>query len=441
MNVTGRPKIEKCSAREILDSRGNPTVEAVVYLEDGSIGIASAPSGASTGQFEAHEKRDGNRSRYRGKGVLETVSIVQSEISPALSGLCASDQYLIDRTLRNLDGSENKNHYGANVLLALSLANARAVASYYHIPLYRYLGGASARRLPIPMMNVLNGGAHASNNVEIQEFMLVPVGAESFSDALRIGSEIYQTLRGILQSRGYSTAVGDEGGFAPNLSSDEEALDLLCEAIHEAGYDESVVKLALDAAASEWCDGGETYRMPKRGKICDRHDLIEYWKRLCGCYPILSIEDGLDENDFSGWSMLTEALGDRTMLVGDDLFVTNTARIRTGIEKNAANAVLVKPNQIGTLSETLDLIQTAEDHHYAFILSHRSGETEDTSIADIAVSCNARFIKAGAPCRGERVCKYNRLLRIEGALGAAAEYGGHAASMSESAALSTTVEN
>lgn len=438
MTASTKPIIQNCFAREILDSRGNPTVEALVYLENGSIGIASAPSGASTGEFEAHEKRDGNRNRYRGKGVIETVSIVKSEIAPTLKGMEASDQQLIDRTLRLLDGSENKSRYGANVLLAISLANARAVSNYYHIPLYRYLGGAGADRLPIPMMNVLNGGAHASNNVEIQEFMIVPVGAEHFSDALRIGSEIYHTLRGILASRGYSTAVGDEGGFAPNLSSDEEALDLLCEAIHESGYDERVVKIALDAAASEWHDGADIYRMPKRGKISSRNELIDYWKRLCGCYPILSLEDGLDENDFDGWTTLTKELSNRVMLVGDDLFVTNTARIRQGIEKKAANAVLVKPNQIGTLSETLDLIHTAVDHNYQFILSHRSGETEDTSIADIAVATNAKFIKAGAPCRGERVCKYNRLLRIEAALGGLERYGESQYVSEENAVMSKT---
>ncbi len=431
MTVLTKPRIGRCFAREILDSRGNPTIEAIVYLEDGTVGIASAPSGASTGEHEAHEKRDGNRTRFRGKGVLETAAVVEREISAELKGLTASDQHLIDRTLRRLDGSENKSHYGANVLLALSLANARAVASYYRLPLFRYLGGANADRLPIPMMNVLNGGAHASNNLDIQEFMIVPVGASSFSDALRIGSEIYHTLRGILDARGYSTAVGDEGGFAPNLSSDEEALDLLVEAIRESGYDESVVKLALDAATSEWYGEGDAYRMPKRGKSCDRRELIDYWKRLCGSYPILSIEDGLDENDFSGWSLLTRELGDRTMLVGDDLFVTNTARLRMGIEERAGNAVLVKPNQIGTLSETLDLIHAACDAGYGFILSHRSGETEDVSIADIAVATNARFIKAGAPCRGERVAKYNRLLRIEHSLGGGGRYGSDSLSLSE----------
>lgn len=410
-------------AREILDSRGNPTVEAVVYLEDGSLGIASAPSGASTGQFEAHEKRDGNNARYRGKGVLEATALVKEEISPALKGLNASDQALVDQTLRLLDGSEDKGHYGANVLLAISLATARAAASFYRVPLYRYLGGAQANRMPIPMMNVLNGGAHATNNLEIQEFMLVPVGAESFSDALRIGSEIYHVLRQTLSARGYATSVGDEGGFAPNLSSDEEALDLLTEAIRSAGYGDGTVKLALDAASSEWSADGEAYRMPKRGRNVRRSDLIEYWKRLATHYPIISIEDGLSEHDFDGWSSLTEAIGDRLMLVGDDLFVTNTERLKEGIRKNAANAVLVKPNQIGTLSETLDLIHAAKDHGYQFILSHRSGETEDTTIADLAVAANAKFIKAGAPCRGERVCKYNRLLRIEAALGNAVRFG------------------
>ena len=423
MPIIKKPKIEHCTAREILDSRGNPTVEAVVYLDDGTIGIASSPSGASTGEHEAHEKRDGNRTRFRGKGVLETVSVVENEISPVLKGLSASDQHLIDQTLRRLDGSANKSHYGANVLLALSLANARAVSSYYHMPLFRYLGGADADRLPIPMMNVLNGGAHATNNLDIQEFMIVPVGADSFSEALRIGSEIYHTLRVILESRGYATSIGDEGGFAPNLSSDEEALDLLYEAIREAGYDEDIVKLSLDAAASEWHTEGENYRMPKRGKPCTGQDLIEYWKRIRGSYPILSIEDGLDENDFQGWSLLTKELGGTTLLVGDDLFVTNTARLQMGIEHQAANAVLVKPNQIGTLSETLDLIHAAKEAGYGFILSHRSGETEDTSIADIAVATNARYIKAGAPARGERICKYNRLLRIEASLKGAGRYG------------------
>ncbi|MBO5270337.1 MAG: phosphopyruvate hydratase, partial [Clostridia bacterium] len=323
MTVTAKPIIQKCIAREILDSRGNPTVEAAVYLEDGSIGVASAPSGASTGEFEAHEKRDENRKRYRGKGVLETAARVQEELSPALRGLKASDQGLIDRTLRNLDGTEEKSNYGANVLLALSMASARAAANYYHISLYRYLGGIQATRLPVPMMNVLNGGAHASNNLEIQEFMIVPFGASCFSEALRMGSEVYHALHGILVSRGHVTAVGDEGGFAPNLASDEEALDLLMEAIQSAGYDETKIGLAIDAAASEWHEDGDTYRMPKRGKMRQTSELIDYWKHLVAKYPILSIEDGLDENDFSGWSTLTKEIGDRVMLVGDDLFVTN----------------------------------------------------------------------------------------------------------------------
>ena len=423
MTVSLKPIIRKCIAREILDSRGNPTVEAVVFLEDGTLGIASAPSGASTGRFEAHEKRDGNTARYRGKGVLEAVSLVKEELSSEITGMNASEQVLIDQRLRILDGSENKAHYGANVILAISIATARAVANFYHLPLYRYLGGAQANRMPIPMMNVLNGGAHASNNLEIQEFMLVPLGAESFSEALRIGSEIYHVLRQTLSARGYTTSVGDEGGFAPNLSSDEEALDLLVEAIQTAGYGDGTVKLALDAASSEWNDGGDSYRMPKRGRNMSRNDLIEYWKHLCERYPIISIEDGLSENDFNGWSQLTEALGDHSMLVGDDLFVTNTARFKEGVHQKAANAVLVKPNQIGTLSETLELIHSATEHGYQFILSHRSGETEDTTIADLAVATNAGWIKAGAPCRGERICKYNRLLRIESALGVGARFG------------------
>ena len=421
--MTAKPIIQKCIAREILDSRGNPTVEAAIYLEDGTVGVASAPSGASTGAFEAHEKRDNNKARYRGKGVLETVTLVRSEISPCLAGLSASEQTLIDQALRSLDGTVNKEHYGANVLLAISLASARAAAAFYRLPLYRYLGGAHAGRLPIPMLNILNGGKHASNNVEIQEFMIVPVGAPSFSEALRIGTEIYHSLRELLISRGYSTAVGDEGGFAPNLSGDEEALDLLVSAIESAGYGTDTVKLALDAAASEWKGPDGVYRMPKRSREYAPGEMIEYWKRLVAHYPILSIEDGLDESDFSDWSTLTDLIGDKTMLVGDDLFVTNPDRLRDGIRHGAANAVLVKPNQIGTLSETLSLIRAAEENGYTLILSHRSGETEDTTIADLAVAVNAPFIKTGAPCRGERVAKYNRLLRIESSLGGAEPFG------------------
>ena len=416
-------KIEKCFAREILDSRGIPTVEATVVLFDGTIGIASVPSGASTGSFEAHEKRDGNRTRYMGKGVLECAEKAKEVFSPLLCGKDPSRQREIDALLREADGTNDKSRFGANLILALSMAVARAAANAYHLPLYRYIGGIAASRLPVPMMNILNGGAHASNNVEIQEFMIVPVGARSFAEAIQMGSEIYHTLKKLLISNGYGTAVGDEGGFAPNLTSDEEALDLLVDAINTAGYDTGTVRLALDAAASEWHLENGIYRLPKRGNEKTKQDMIAYWKRLASLYPILSIEDGLDEEDFGGWCELTETIGQDTMLVGDDLFVTNCDRIRKGISLGAANAVLVKPNQIGTLSETLDLIHLASEQGYRHILSHRSGETEDTSIADLAIATNAAFIKAGAPCRSERVAKYNRLLRIEASLGGYARFG------------------
>ena len=416
-------KIEKCFAREILDSRGIPTVEATVVLQDGTIGIASVPSGASTGSFEAHEKRDGNRVRYMGKGVSECVTAAKEVFSPLLSGKDPTRQREIDALLRETDGTSDKSTFGANLILALSMAVARASANAYHLPLYRYIGGNAADRLPIPMMNILNGGAHASNNVEIQEFMIVPVGASSFSEAMQMGSEIYHTLKKLLISNGYGTAVGDEGGFAPSLGSDEEALDLLVDAINTAGYDTRTVRLALDAAASEWHLENGIYRLPKRGSEKTREDLLAYWKRLASLYPLLSIEDGLDEEDFEGWRNLTEAIGKTTMLVGDDLFVTSTDRIRKGISLGAANAVLVKPNQIGTLTETLDLIHLAREHGYRHILSHRSGETEDTSISDLAIATGAAFIKAGAPCRSERVAKYNRLLRIEASLGGHSRFG------------------
>ena len=427
-------KIKKCFAREILDSRGIPTVEATVILHDGTIGIASAPSGASTGSFEAHEKRDGNHIRYMGKGVSECAKAAKEIFSPLLSGKDPRKQREIDALLKETDGTDNKSTFGANLILALSLAVARATANAYQLPLYRYIGGAAANRLPIPMMNILNGGAHASNNIEIQEFMIVPVGASSFSEAIRMGSEIYHTLKKLLLAKGYSTAVGDEGGFAPNLNSDEEALDLLVDAINTAGYDTDTVKLAIDAAASEWHLKDNLYRLPKKGSEKSAKDLIAYWKTLSSAYPIISIEDGLDEHDFQGWHKLTELLGQKQMLVGDDLFVTNASRIREGISVGAANAVLVKPNQIGTLSETLDLIHLASEYGYRHILSHRSGETEDTSIADLAIATNAMFIKSGAPCRSERVAKYNRLLRIEAALGQFSHYG---AAMSNRAASKT----
>ena len=418
-----KPQIIRCTAREILDSRGNPTVEATVFLSDGTVGVASVPSGASTGIYEAHELRDGERRRYGGKGVREAVSGVSRVISPALSGMYASEQGEIDRTLCELDGTENKSHLGANALLAVSLANARAAANWYHLPLYRYLGGASAERLPVPMMNILNGGAHASNNVEIQEFMIAPIGATSFSDGLRMGCEIYHRLGKILRSEGYATTVGDEGGYAPNLSNDEEALELIVRAIEESGYGTDRVRIALDCAASEWYREDGSYCMPKRKKHYNRTSLIDYWASLVKKYPLFSIEDGLDQRDFDGWSEMTASLGKSVMLVGDDLFVTNEKRLKEGIDKRAANAILVKPNQIGTLSETLNVIAAAKSAGYGFIPSHRSGETEDTTLADLAVAVNAPLIKTGAPCRSERVAKYNRLLRIESSLATSAKYG------------------
>ena len=418
-----KPQITKCTAREILDSRGYPTVEATVFLSDGTVGVASVPSGASTGIYEAHEKRDGDINRYNAKGVMDAVYNVCKIISPSICGICASEQCELDRVLLQLDGTENKSKLGANAILSVSLAAARAAANWYHIPLYRYLGGINAHRLPIPMMNILNGGAHASNNVEIQEFMIVPIGISSFSEAMRAGSEIYHTLGKLLNTKGLSTSVGDEGGFAPNLESDEQALELICEAISKAGYTTDQIKIALDAAASEWYVKEAEYVMPKTGKYYTREDIIKYWEDLIIKYPIVSIEDALDQRDFEGWRVLTEKIGNKIMLVGDDLFVTNTKRLSEGIKKNAANSILIKPNQIGTLSETLAVIHTATKAGYNFIISHRSGETEDTTIADISVAVNSPYIKTGAPCRSERVAKYNRLLRIEGSLNSSGTYG------------------
>lgn len=419
-----KPLIKKVSAREILDSRGNPTVEATVVLSDDAVGVASVPSGASTGTFEAHERRDGDSTRFGGKGVLGAVSAVKEQIAAALHGKNAGEQGEIDKLLIALDGTENKHRLGANATLAVSLATAKAAAAHYRLPLYRYLGGTNAKALPVPMMNVLNGGAHAANNVDIQEFMILPVGAPSFAEALRWGSEIYHKLGAILRGRGLSTTVGDEGGYAPDLASDEEALKLLTEAIFTAGYDDKRVKIALDAAASEWQTKDGNYLQKKRGRTLTADELIEEWCDFCHRYPIISIEDGLGENDFEGVAKLTERLGARVMLVGDDLFVTNEKRLCEGIERGAGNAILIKPNQIGTLSETLQVIRTAGAAGYRHILSHRSGETEDTTIADLAVATNAPFIKSGAPARSERVCKYNRLLRIEGAIGSGG-YAGH----------------
>ncbi len=419
-----KPQIVKCNGREILDSRGNPTLEATVVLSDGTIGVAAVPSGASTGIYEAHEKRDGDSRRYGGKGVLEAVNGICRLISPEIVGCYASDQSVVDQLMIKLDGTENKSKLGANAILAVSLATARACANAYGIPLYRWIGGARAVRLPIPMMNILNGGAHASNNVEIQEFMIVPTLAPSFSDALRMGSEIYHTLGRILKDRGLSTAVGDEGGFAPDLESDEKAIELIISAIKTAGYDTDTVKIALDVAASEWYDEkAGVYRLPKRGKEYSRAELIGYFTTLVREYPIISIEDPLDQRDFEGWRHITEALGESVMLVGDDFFVTNPERFKKGIEMGAANAILVKPNQIGTLSEVISVTNLASSSGYSYIMSHRSGETEDTTIADLAVGLGAPFIKAGAPCRSDRVAKYNRLLRIEASLGHSATYG------------------
>ncbi len=416
-----KPQILRTCAREILDSRGNPTVEATVVLTDGTVGVAGVPSGASTGLYEAHELRDRDENRYRGLGVREAVSNVCNVLSPALSGMYACEQEEVDRVLCELDGTENKQKLGANAILAVSLATARAAANWYRLPLYRYLGGLGPHRLPTPMMNVLNGGAHASNNMEIQEFMIVPVGAPTFAEALRWGSEIYHTLGRLLRADGHSTAVGDEGGFAPDLGADEDAIEYLIRAIEEAGYTTDDVKISLDVAASEWYaetrHKEDVYTLPKHGDTLTRDALIDRWADYAKRYPLLSIEDGLDQSDFAGWAALTTRIGRDVRLVGDDLFVTNTARLRKGIEAGAGNAILIKPNQIGTLTETLDVIRVARDAGYAFILSHRSGETEDTTIADLAVATDAPLIKAGAPCRTERVAKYNRLLRIEASMG------------------------
>lgn len=403
-------KIKDIRAREILDSRANPTVEARVTLESGAAKIASVPSGASTGIHEAHELRDGDKSRFGGRGVLQAVRNVNDVIRPALIGMDVTKQSEIDRLMIELDGSESKSRLGANAILAVSLASARAAAGYAGIELYEYLSVTGGGRMPTPMFNLLNGGAHASNNVDIQEFMVVPHGLD-LPEAIRAGSEIYHTLGRLLRTRGLSTGVGDEGGFAPNLESDEEAIALLCEAITVSGYSTDKVGIALDVASSEWYKGGR-YLLPKRSKERRGRELIEYYERLCDKYPIISIEDGLAEDDFEGWEELTLALGKRCMLVGDDLFVTNEKRLEAGISHSIGNAILIKPNQIGTLTETMSVIKRAREAGYEFIISHRSGETTDTAIADIAVATGAKFIKTGAPCRGERVAKYNRLLEI-----------------------------
>ncbi len=406
-----KTEIIKIEGFELLDSRSRPTVGARVTLKDGSVGFAAAPSGASTGEFEAYEKRDGGI-RYNGGGVLNAVESVNTEIAKKLIGLNGEKQRLIDKTMCELDGTKNKSRLGANAILAVSLAVAKAVAVSYNLPLYKYLGGINAVTLPRPMMNILNGGAHANNNIDIQEFMIIPVKSESFADSLRICSEIYITLGKLLKEDGMSSGVGDEGGFAPNLSSDEEALDYIIKAVKKAGYDETQIKIGLDIASSEWYKEGK-YTLPKRQKTLSSDELIAYYKALCEKYPIISIEDGVAEEDWEAWKILTSELGDCLQLVGDDLFVTNTERLKTGIEKCCGNAILVKPNQIGTLTETLDVINLAHKNGYKTVISHRSGETEDTTIADIAVAVNSGQIKTGAPCRSDRVAKYNRLLIIE----------------------------
>lgn len=405
--------IERVIGREIIDSRGNPTVEAEVHLTDGSIGVGCAPSGASTGIFEALELRDKDPMRYMGNGVRKAVHNINTTLNMALKGLDPSDVYKIDGAIINADGTEDKSDIGANAMLAVSLASARAAANGYGMPLYRFIGGANAVKLPMPMMNILNGGAHAANNLDIQEFMIMPKSADSFRQGLRQCAEVYHKLKSILKASNYATGVGDEGGFAPDLTSEEEAIDLILEAVRSAGYHpyEDFV-IALDAASSEW-KAEKGYYLPKKKVARTSDDLIQEWKRLVEKYPIVSIEDPLGEEDWDGWSKMTAELGDKIQIVGDDLFVTNPKRLRRGIEGKNANAILIKLNQIGTLSETLDAIRTAQQNNFKTIISHRSGETEDTFIADLAVAINAGQIKTGAPCRSERTAKYNRLLRIE----------------------------
>lgn len=420
--------IDHVWAREILDSRGNPTVEAEVILEDGTTGRAAVPSGASTGENEAVELRDGDALRYLGKGVQNAVRNVNEKIGPEIEGLDALDQTLIDETMLELDGSENKSNLGANALLAVSLATSRAAASVLEIPLYRYIGGANAKTLPVPMMNILNGGAHADNNVDFQEFMVMPVGAESFAEALRMGAEIFHNLKTVLKARDYSTSVGDEGGFAPNLESNEEAVETILEAIDRAGYAAGEnIMLALDPAASEfYTDGKYVFKKSDKRELTSE-EMAAYWTDWCDKYPIISIEDGMAENDWDGWKALTASVGDRVQLVGDDLFVTNVRFLQRGIEEAAANSILIKVNQIGTLTETLDTIEMARTNNMTAVISHRSGETEDHFIADLAVATNAGQIKTGSLCRSDRIAKYNQLLRIEEDLGDSARYPGRKA--------------
>ena len=417
-------EIEKVIGREIIDSRGNPTVEAEVWLADGTVGRGAAPSGASTGEFEALELRDGDKSRFGGKGVSKAVENINTVINAALVGLDAADTYAVDAAMLQADGTKDKSNLGANAILAVSIAAARAAAASLDLPLYHFLGGVSGNKLPVPMMNILNGGAHAANTVDVQEFMIMPAGAPTFREGLRWCTEVFHALQALLKDKGLATSVGDEGGFAPDLASDEEAIQYILAAIEKAGYQPGRdFVLAMDAASSEWKGSkkGE-YRLPKCGKVFASEELVAHWKQLVEKYPIYSIEDGLDEEDWEGWQQMTKELGGKVQLVGDDLFVTNPKRIKCGIKLNAGNAVLIKVNQIGTLTEALDAIEMAQCAGYHTVISHRSGETEDAFIADLAVAVNAGQIKTGAPCRAERTAKYNRLLRIEEELGETAQF-------------------
>ncbi len=422
-------EIEKVIGREIIDSRGNPTVEAEVWLADGTVGRGAAPSGASTGEFEALELRDGDKSRFGGKGVSKAVENINTVINAALVGLDAADTYAVDAAMLQADGTKDKSNLGANAILAVSIAAARAAAASLDLPLYRFLGGVSGNKLPVPMMNILNGGAHAANTVDVQEFMIMPAGAPSFREGLRWCTEVFHALQALLKDKGLATSVGDEGGFAPDLASDEEAIQYILAAIEKAGYQPGRdFVLAMDAASSEWKGSkkGE-YRLPKCGKVFTSEELVAHWKQLVEKYPIYSIEDGLDEEDWEGWQQMTKELGGKVQLVGDDLFVTNTERLAKGISLGCGNSILIKLNQIGSVSETLEAIKMAHKAGYTAIASHRSGETEDTTIADLAVALNTCQIKTGAPSRSERVAKYNQLLRIEEDLGAAAQYPGFGA--------------
>ncbi|MBR3309722.1 MAG: phosphopyruvate hydratase [Lachnospiraceae bacterium] len=419
--------IDKVIARQIVDSRGNPTVEAEVHLEDGTVGRGASPSGASTGEFEALELRDGDQANYCGKSVEKAVENVNTVIAKAIEGMDASDLYAVDAAMLKADGTKDKSNLGANAILAVSIACARAASISLDIPLYRFIGGVNANRLPVPMMNILNGGAHASNSVDTQEFMIMPVGAPSFKEALRWCAEVFHALQKLLKSEGQTTAVGDEGGFAPDLASDEDAIEHILQAIKDAGYEPGKdFKLAMDAASSEWKSekGKGFYHQPKSGKDFTSAELIDHWASLVEKYPIVSIEDGLDEEDWEGWKEMTAKLGDKVQLVGDDLFVTNTERLKKGIDNGCGNSILIKLNQIGTVTETLEAIKMAHKAGYTAVTSHRSGETEDTTIADLAVALNTGQIKTGAPSRSERVAKYNQLLRIEEELGDSAVYPG-----------------